>query len=91
LAAGWTDEQVIQYFVAQYGERVLAEPRRSGFTSFVWLLPVLSVIIGLVVVAQILRSWKARRPTPVLVESAPSPDVPPEVLARLEKELREMS
>jgi len=91
LGAGWTDEQVIQYFVAQYGERVLAEPRRSGFTSFVWLLPVLSVIIGLVVVAQILRSWKARRPTPVLVEPAPPPDVPPEVLARLEKELREMS
>src|SRR3989338_1215935 len=61
LAAGWTDDQVIQYFVEQYGERVLAEPRRSGFTSFVWLLPVLSVIIGLVVVAQVLRSWQARR------------------------------
>jgi len=41
LTAGWTDEQVMQYFVDQYGERVLAEPRRSGFTSFVWLLPVL--------------------------------------------------
>ena len=91
LAAGWTDEQVIQYFVAQYGERVLAEPRRSGFTSFVWLLPVLSVIIGLVVVAQILRSWRVKRRVLVPAELAPPPDVPPEVLARLEKELREMS
>jgi cytochrome c-type biogenesis protein CcmH len=91
LAAGWTDEQVIQYFVAQYGERVLAEPRRSGFTSFVWLLPVLSVIIGLVVVAQILRQWKNKRRATMPAELAPPPDVPPEVLARLEKELREMS
>src|SRR5512136_60355 len=52
LAGGWTDDQVIAYFVAQYGERVLAEPRRSGFTSFVWVLPVISVLLGLIVVAQ---------------------------------------
>ena len=26
LAAGWTDEQIKNYFVAQYGDRVLAEP-----------------------------------------------------------------
>src|SRR5512136_852782 len=56
LTAGWTDDQVIKYFVAQYGERVLAEPRRSGFTSFVWLLPVLVTGIGLAAVALILRS-----------------------------------
>src|SRR3990170_4067708 len=61
LAVGWTDEQVIEYFVQRYCERVLAEPRRSGFTSFVWFLPVVSVAIGLVVLAQILRSWKAKR------------------------------
>ncbi len=91
LAAGWTDEQVIQYFVAQYGERVLAEPRRSGFTSFVWLLPVLAVVIGLVVVAQILRSWKGRRTVPAPPAPTPPLDVPPDVLARLEKELREIA
>jgi cytochrome c-type biogenesis protein CcmH len=41
LSAGWTEDQIIDYFVNQYGERVLAEPQRSGFTSLVWLLPVL--------------------------------------------------
>jgi cytochrome c-type biogenesis protein CcmH len=39
LSQGWTDQQVIDYFVAQFGERVLAEPQRKGFTSLVWLLP----------------------------------------------------
>ncbi len=45
LGQGWTDQQVIDYFVTQYGERVLAEPKRSGFTSFVWLLPVLALAL----------------------------------------------
>ncbi len=92
LAAGWTDDQVMAYFVEQYGERVLAEPRRSGFTSFVWLLPALSVAIGLVVVAQILRSWKAKRLASLAsANSAPATDIPPEVLEQLEKELRKVS
>ena len=92
LTAGWTDEQVMQYFVDQYGERVLAEPRRSGFTSFVWLLPVLAVAIGLVVVVQVLRGWKARRVAPVIrADSAAPADIPPELLKRLEEELRRVS
>ena len=92
LTAGWTDEQVMQYFVDQYGERVLAEPRRSGFTSFVWLLPVLSVAIGLVVAVQVLRGWKARRVAPVIrADSAAPADIPPELLKRLEEELRRVS
>ncbi len=91
LTAGWTDDQVIQYFVAQYGERVLAEPRRSGFTSFVWLLPIVVTAIGLVIVALILRSWKARRPALVPAALSPPPALPPEVVAQVEKELREIS
>ncbi len=91
LTAGWTDEQVIAYFVQQYGERVLAEPRRNGFTSFVWLLPALSIAIGLVVLAQILRGWKTKRPVSTLAQSGQPSTIAPEVLERLEKELRENS
>ncbi|MBI5292219.1 MAG: cytochrome c-type biogenesis protein CcmH [Chloroflexi bacterium] len=91
LAVGWTDEQVIEYFVQRYGERVLAEPRRSGFTSFVWFLPVVSVAIGLVVLAQILRGWKAKHRAAVAAPTAQAGDIPPEVLQRLEKELKKIS
>ncbi len=91
LAAGWTDDQVIEYFVQRYGERVLAEPRRSGFTSFVWFLPIVSVAIGLVVLAQILRGWKAKRRAAVAAPTAQADDIPPEVLQRLEKELKKIS
>lgn len=89
LSQGWTDQQVIDYFVAQYGERVLAEPQRKGFTSLVWLLPVLSALIGLWVVYEILRSWrKHRSPAPTI--STPKVAIEPKVLERIERELREM-
>ena len=91
LTAGMTSDQIIAYFVTQYGERVLAEPKRTGFTSFVWVLPVLAVLIGLGVVAQLLRTWR-KRPAPVVATAAASPpSVPAEVRARLEQELRDIA
>jgi cytochrome c-type biogenesis protein CcmH len=90
LADGWSEEQILNYFVVQYGERVLAEPERSGFTALVWLLPVIAVLLGLVVVSQALRSWRTAR----LVQTLPAPpetEVSPETLAKIEKELRELA
>jgi cytochrome c-type biogenesis protein CcmH len=90
LADGWSEEQIIDYFVLQYGERVLAEPERGGFTALVWLLPVIAVVLGLVVVGQVLRSWRTGRqaqtqPVP------PRPEVSPETLAKIEKELHDLA
>src|SRR3989304_9188934 len=31
LSQGWTEQAVMEYFVKQYGERVLAGPERGGF------------------------------------------------------------
>ena len=39
LAMGWSDQQVKDYFVAQYGDRVLAEPPRRGLNWLVYILP----------------------------------------------------
>jgi cytochrome c-type biogenesis protein CcmH len=89
LTAGWDEQQIIDYFVAQYGERVLAEPQRSGFTSFVWMLPVVSVLLGMAVVWQVLKSWRARR-TQQAAASALTPQIAPDVLARIEQELQQI-
>ena len=88
LTAGWSEQQIIDYFVAQYGERVLAEPQRKGFSSLVWMLPVLVVLFGLVMVWQVLKNWRSVRQPPIL--SPPQAPVSPETIARIEKELREM-
>ncbi len=96
LGQGWTDQQVIDYFVIQYGERVLAEPKRSGFTSFVWILPLIALVIGGAIVAQVMRGWKTARRAPApaapaaAAATAPA-GIPPEVLARLERELKDIA
>lgn len=89
LASGWSEQQILDYFVAQYGERVLAEPQRKGFASFVWVLPVIATLLGLVIVWRVLRNWRAD--TSIQVPASASIDqISPEVIARIEKELKEM-
>lgn len=91
LGAGWSEQQISDYFVQQYGERVLGEPERKGFTSMVWVLPVIGVLLGAGVVFQIIRSWKRGSkqyhlpPVP-----RPQPLISTETLTRIEKALREL-
>lgn len=89
LSDGWTKEQITAYFVEQYGERVLAEPERSGFTSMVWILPVVAVLLGMAVVAQVLRSWKQGQQV-TAVPVATNPAINPDTLAEIERELQQM-
>ncbi|NOX61720.1 MAG: cytochrome c-type biogenesis protein CcmH [Chloroflexi bacterium] len=89
LAAGWTEAQILNYFVEQYGERVLAEPRRQGFTSLVWLLPVILTLLGLYVLTRILKSWKIAQARAPAFE-VESPPIPPETLAKIEEEVEDM-
>ena len=93
LAAGWSEEEILDYFVAQYGERVLAEPRRRGFTSLVWILPVIAAAAGLAGVVAVVRGWKAppKRAGPASGATATYPEVAPDVLARIEKELEKIA
>ena len=63
LARGYTDEQVLDYFVRSYGEFVLLEPTAQGFNLVVWLLPLAGVAIGAVLIAARLRGSRARRGT----------------------------
>jgi len=88
LSQGWSEQQVIDYFVAQYGERVLAEPQRKGFTSLVWFLPLTAVLIGTGVVYEILRSWRKQKTATTAVSSPP--EIPKELLEKIEREIREL-
>ena len=88
LAEGWTDQQIIDYFVAQYGERVLAEPQRKGFTSLVLIFPLISVLLGLGIVYEVLRNWRKQKPALVAAPSAHQ--IPDEILKKIEREIQEM-
>ncbi|GMR10693.1 MAG: hypothetical protein BMS9Abin28_1515 [Anaerolineae bacterium] len=90
LESGWSEDQIINYFVERYGERVLAEPRTSGFTILVWLVPLFALIAGLLILRQFLIRWRVRSDPADLEESDLPKEVPPGVLRRIESELDDL-
>ena len=90
LAAGWTDEQIKDYFVLQYGDRVLAEPPRRGFNWLVYILPPVFILVGAWVLYTVLRRMRRAAPADVPPgdEETESEPLDP-YKARLEEALRE--
>ncbi len=58
LAEGWSEEQIKDYFVLQYGDRVLAEPPRRGLNWLVYILPPVCFLIGVFVLYRALKHMR---------------------------------
>ena len=76
--AGMSHDQIINAFVAKYGEWILAVPERSGFNLFAWILPVVGMVLGGGGLALFLkRTNEARRlSAPVPAPAGPGPTSP---------------
>ena len=72
IAQGKTKAQVKAALVAEYGPRVLAEPRDDCFGLTAWLVPILAALGALVLVLLTARRWRRRRPA-----AAPAADGDP--------------
>ncbi len=57
LAQGQSEEQIIQSFVAQYGEQVLASPPKRGFNLVAWLLPFGAILAGGGIIYIAIKKW----------------------------------
>ncbi len=90
LSEDWTEDEIKDYFVANYGPRVLAQPPAQGFTVLVWILPGVALAGGGIWLWRLLRSWQ-QHPSPVKPVVADvttdAPDIDPEMLARIEREI----
>ena len=87
LSQGWTEDQIKQYFVQQYGARVLAEPPTTGFNWVIYILPPLIILAGAFLLFRALRAWtrpSGSSPAPASIKEAPKD----EYVARLEEELK---
>jgi cytochrome c-type biogenesis protein CcmH len=88
LATGEKPEQVIAYFRDTYGDRVLQEPPRSGFTALIWILPFVGLVAGVAILVVVLRRMTARSvAVDATTEASPIAD---EYRQRLERELEEI-
>jgi len=85
LAQGWSEDRIKQYFVDQYGARVLAEPPRTGLNWLVYVLPPLIIVAGAFLLLRAMHTWtKPAASAPAPEEAAPKD----EYVARLEEELK---
>lgn len=55
VQAGDSDQEIIDFFVARFGEEILLEPSRSGINLTLWWIPVGVVALGAIVIALYLR------------------------------------
>jgi len=69
MIAGWSDAEIKQYFVDQYGDRVLAQPPARGLNWLVYILPPVVFVGGIVVVYLNLKKIK-KSPEKVFQDSS---------------------
>lgn len=89
LSEGWSQDRIKQYFVDNYGARVLGEPPRSGMNWGLYILPPVLILAGAFILLRAMRAWT--RPVHAAVQEKPSSEPTPaedEYVARLEEELR---
>ena len=91
IGAGWSDQQIKDYFALQYGDRVLSEPPRRGLNWLVYIMPPLLFLGGVVVVFTVLRRMRLSSVAAGAPAAAPSSPVDPSedaYLRRVEEELK---
>ena len=95
LAAGWTEDQIKDYFVLQYGDRVLASPPARGLNWLVYIIPVIAFAAGVYILVRAIRAYRqpalsaelsaADQPESASLVNAADKD---QYIDRLEEELR---
>ncbi|MDF1519090.1 MAG: cytochrome c-type biogenesis protein CcmH [Brevefilum sp.] len=58
LSDGWTEDEILAYFVAQFGDKVLGEPPRRGLNWVLYLIPPLVILTGIILLINRLRRPK---------------------------------
>jgi cytochrome c-type biogenesis protein CcmH len=72
MSQGESNSAILDTFVKEYGEAVLASPPARGLNWFAWTFPGVAFAIGLGLIIMIIRQWRHR----VTLASSSGPAVP---------------
>jgi len=87
LAEGKTREQILEFYVAKHGKRILSAPEASGFNSLAYYLPLVFLILGIPLIVFAVLKLKSR--TPVEASAPSHSKIDPRYSKLLEQELKE--
>jgi len=87
LSQGKSEAEIKQYFVDNYGARVLNEPPREGLNWLAYLVPPVVILIGAGFLVRALQTMK--KPVVAAQAKGPRTDMPADdYVARLEAEVK---
>ncbi len=87
LGEGWNEKQIQQYFVAQFGDRVLATPPARGINWLIYIFPPFLFVAGAIILFRSIRVIKKDVNHVEPIEAKPLQT--DEYINRLEKELQD--
>ncbi len=87
LAEGKTKEEILDMYVAIYGERILARPRAQGFNLMAYIVPPLLLVVGGLFLFYYLNRVTSPAARPV---SANRESYSDEFFSKIEKEMKEL-
>lgn len=82
IARGESDDLILQSFVQEYGQTVLAQPPAKGFNILVWILPIVLPVVALIAVWGVVQRWRER----AALQPAGGPPVDAALLSRAKRE-----
>ena len=91
LSQGWSEAQIKNYFVEQYGDRVLATPPARGLNWLVYIIPPIAILAGAFILFRAFQTWKKTDDDKTIQQPAidsPSSEPTEDYAARIEDELR---
>ena len=90
LQSGKSEQEVIQYFVSRYGDRILLSPTWQGLTLLAWLVPIALMVGGILLLFVVLRSWQSQADrSPLAADRAESVDIEQNELAYYQKQIEQ--
>jgi cytochrome c-type biogenesis protein CcmH len=89
MAAGMTDQQIMDAFVAKYGATVLAAPTTKGFDLVAWIAPFAVFAAALLGTILLIRRWGGLGGKPLETATNTGQSLDPAEQERLERIRRE--
>tara|TARA_Y100000590_G_scaffold65734_1_gene71024 strand:+ start:64 stop:468 length:405 start_codon:yes stop_codon:yes gene_type:complete len=57
---GWSDDKIKSFLISKYGKEILATPQKKGSDLFLWIIPLIVLILGLFVYWSLYKSIRIR-------------------------------
>jgi cytochrome c-type biogenesis protein CcmH len=61
MRRGSTDDEILNFFAARYGQEVLLRPPSTGLAGLIWIIPVVAAAAAAIGLVLVFRRWRHER------------------------------